>query len=978
MKKYILIILCCLTSFPLWSYNVNMIVEHYSVDQGLPNNTVNCTLKDRDGFIWFGTWYGLCCFDGVKFKTFNKQEHDSDVPPRKIQRIVEDKNGYIWVKTIDRKLYVFNKVTECFHAVYDDMKNYSENIQVIKLQNTAEGDVLLLTKDKNLLLAGVDEKGQVTIKILFDSRDEINKHDYTLKHHVLCETEEYISWIGTDYKVSAVHKGAELASRPADFITSKINSGDKDSFTSFFEDGRKVWVGDRAGIFYSIDVRTGLVNRYVLSEIKGAISNLLVTPAGYVYLSVAGQGTYEYDLAERRLQKINTEMNDAMVTHAFIDQYDKIWFHENEKALIYYDPLNHTAKRFPFTMFGKITTLYSEYAGERGLFFLSPAGEAWLFDREHAEMVYINKLKQLSNDRANQQFYHLMLDNDGVLWLSSADEGVYCMNFPKKQFNLLSLSPQSAGQENYTIGVRALFQSKSGDIWVGTRWQSVYRMDRNGVTKHVFSTGDEHIGNVYHIMEDDKGNLWFSTKGDGLVKAVPDEKAAGGFRFKRYLHNLSDLSSISGNDVYFTYQDEKKRIWVGTLDGGLNLLCEENGEVTFKNKYNGFKNYPTYGLYMEVRNMIEDNDGRMWVGTMDGLMSFKNNFASVEQIDFETYRGANRVNYADSDVYALYKDEFSQIWVCVFGGGLSKLSGYDEETHKLSFKSYGWEDGLNNDVVMSIIEDDNGFLWLATEKGLSCFDRATSQVRNYDKYDGFVICHGTDTMAYTSSALSYLIQNSPKPIIITGAQKPISMEVTDAKTNLLDSLRFAACPDAHGVCIVFNGKVIAGTRAKKVHSKSFNAFDSINFPVLATIRNNQIVHYIKESCPCVCLIKLIPGMDPELLTWVGEHYDAVIIESYGVGGLPSGEHRDFLSEVDKLIADGKIVVMTTQVMYEGSDMEVYEVGHVAKERYGLIESYDMTLEATVTKLMWIMAQTKDPQRIKAMFYTTINHDILFQ
>lgn len=249
MKKYILIVLCCLTSFPLWSYNVNMIVEHYSVDQGLPNNTVNCTLKDRDGFIWFGTWYGLCCFDGVKFKTFNKQEHDSDVPPRKIQRIVEDKNGYIWVKTIDRKLYVFNKVTECFHAVYDDMKNYSENIQVIKLQNTAEGDVLLLTKDKNLLLAGVDEKGQVTIKILFDSRDEINKHDYTLKHHVLCETEEYISWIGTDYKVSAVHKGAELASRPADFITSKINSGDKDSFTSFFEDGRKVWVGDRAGIF---------------------------------------------------------------------------------------------------------------------------------------------------------------------------------------------------------------------------------------------------------------------------------------------------------------------------------------------------------------------------------------------------------------------------------------------------------------------------------------------------------------------------------------------------------------------------------------------------------------------------------------------------------------------------------------------------------------------------------------------------------
>lgn len=738
MKKYILIILCCLMSLSSWSYSyVNMIVEHYSVDQGLPNNTVNCTLKDRDGFIWFGTWYGLCCFDGVKFKTFNKQEHDSDVPPRKIQRIVEDKNGYIWVKTIDRKLYIFNKVTECFHAVYDDMKNYSENIQVIKLQNTAEGDVLLLTKDKNLLLASVNAQGQVDIKILFDSHNEINKHDYSLKHHVLYETEDYISWIGTDYKIAAVRKGKELASRPVDFIISKIKTGGNNSFTSFFEDGNKVWVGDSSGIFYNIDVNTGLVNRYVLSQIKGAINNLLVTRAGYVYLNVADDGTYEYELASGKLQKLNIGINDALVTSAFIDQYDKIWFHENEQALIYYDPLNHTSKRFSFTIFGKITSLYSEDAGERGLFFLSPAGEAWLFDRERLEMISINQLKQVANDKPNQQFYHLMLDNDGVLWLSSAVEGVYCINFPKKQFNLISLVPDGTGRENNVSGVRALFQSKSGDIWVGTRWQSVYQMDRSGEIKHVFAKGEERIGTVYHIMEDDKGNLWFSTKGDGLVKAVPDAKAPGGFRFTRYVHNMADLTSISGNDVYFTYQDNEKRIWVGTLDGGLNLLCEEKGEIIFKNKYNSFQHYPTYGLYMEVRNMIEDGNGRMWVGTMDGLMSFKTDFASVDQIQFETYRGSNRVSYADSDVYALYKDELSQIWVCVFGGGLSRLSGYDEQAHRPSFVSYGWEEGLNNDVVMSVIEDDNGCLWLTTEKGLSCFDRTTYQVRNYDKYDGF-------------------------------------------------------------------------------------------------------------------------------------------------------------------------------------------------------------------------------------------------
>lgn len=261
---------------------------------------------------------------------------------------------------------------------------------------------------------------------------------------------------------------------------------------------------------------------------------------------------------------------------------------------------------------------------------------------------------------------------------------------------------------------------------------------------------------------------------------------------------------------------------------------------------------------------------------------------------------------------------------------------------------------------------------------------------DYDNYDGFVICHGTDTMAYTSAALSYLIQNSPKPIIITGAQKPIDLEITDAKTNLFDSLRFAASPEAHGVCIVFDGKVIAGSRARKVRTKSYNAFDSINFPYIATVNDSRIVQYIKESCPCsypafyteinprVFLLKLIPGIWPDILPVIGEHYDAVIIESYGVGGIPNDCHRNFLEEVDKLVKAGKIVVMTTQVMHEGSDMSVYQVGQVAKKTYGLIESFDMTLEAVVTKLMWILAQTKDVKKIKSMFYTTINHDILFQ
>lgn len=187
---------------------------------------------------------------------------------------------------------------------------------------------------------------------------------------------------------------------------------------------------------------------------------------------------------------------------------------------------------------------------------------------------------------------------------------------------------------------------------------------------------------------------------------------------------------------------------------------------------------------------------------------------------------------------------------------------------------------------------------------------------NYAYYDGFVICHGTDTLAYTAAALSYMIQNSAKPIVVTGAQKPINMDVTDAKTNLLDSFIYAADDDSQGVNLVFDGKVIVGTRAKKEHAKSYNAFSSINFPYLAVIQDGILVRYIPEI-PCrhavkfyydmkdsVYVLKLIPGMKPDILSYLFEHYDCLVIESFGVGGIPQTLVQEFYQEMEKWSGKG--------------------------------------------------------------------------
>lgn len=261
---------------------------------------------------------------------------------------------------------------------------------------------------------------------------------------------------------------------------------------------------------------------------------------------------------------------------------------------------------------------------------------------------------------------------------------------------------------------------------------------------------------------------------------------------------------------------------------------------------------------------------------------------------------------------------------------------------------------------------------------------------NYTKYDGFVICHGTDTLAYTASALSYMIQNSAKPIVVTGAQKPINMDVTDAKTNLLDSFIYAADDESQNVNIVFDGKVIVGTRARKERAKSYNAFSSINFPYLAVIQDGMLVRYIPEvSCSgkvkffydmeeSVCVLKLIPGMKPDILSYLFEHYDCLVIESFGVGGIPQTLVQAFYEEMEKWTAKGKFVVMTTQVANEGSNMTVYEVGKQVKQDFNLMEAYDMTLESVITKLMWLMGKKNlNEQEIRSLFYKTINHDILF-
>lgn len=270
--------------------------------------------------------------------------------------------------------------------------------------------------------------------------------------------------------------------------------------------------------------------------------------------------------------------------------------------------------------------------------------------------------------------------------------------------------------------------------------------------------------------------------------------------------------------------------------------------------------------------------------------------------------------------------------------------------------------------------------WLKTTKVIQ---------EKYDDYDGFVISHGTDTLAYTSAALSYLIQDSPKPIILTGAQKPINFDTTDSKINLSDAFICACSDTVSGVHIVFNGKLILGTRARKTHSKSFHAFSSINYPFVAVLQDSYLLQYLKldnhkkpkfsdKLDNNVGLLKLIPGTDIDFLRFMLEKKKAVIIESFGVGGLPKYENANFAELVSEYSSKGKIVIITSQVENEGSDLGVYHVGHGLTDNPNILEAYDMTTESVITKTMWILGKTGNADEFRRLFYKPVANDILFR
>lgn len=266
---------------------------------------------------------------------------------------------------------------------------------------------------------------------------------------------------------------------------------------------------------------------------------------------------------------------------------------------------------------------------------------------------------------------------------------------------------------------------------------------------------------------------------------------------------------------------------------------------------------------------------------------------------------------------------------------------------------------------------------------------------NYDEYDGFVVLHGTDTMAYTASALSYLLENLTKPVIFTGSQLPIGLLRTDGKENLITSIEIAAAKDENGHAIVpevgiyFNGHLLRGNRTTKQSADEFNAFESFNYPHLAEAGVNIVYHkerilqpdFTKPMVPHfrldnnVIIFSLFPGIREDLIRHIihTPNLKSIVMRTFGSGNAPQSPW--LLKALREGTNHGKVIVNISQCMQGTVEMDRYDTGFHLKEA-GVVSGYDSTVESAVTKLMFLQSHYHDPDTIRDMMRRSIRGEIL--
>lgn len=685
--------------------------EHYSTDEGLPHNSICDIHQDSRGYLWLCTWYGLSRYDGNGFVNYTMLPGDySNLSHNRILSVAEDASGYLWLTTYDYHLYRFDVDKEEFIAVPSDLKDFPvSSLKVDNLHCDRNGNTWVaisgagimkvmpdltyrhyfnvgeqnVGKDVEAVYEDSDGNVYVTSEVGIFEMDggEVSMLSRNTGVIAFAESESSLYFLCPD-QLLAVDKNTH-EQRKTDLP--HLGLGDATTMTMT---GGRIFVGFKDNAVASVDpVSLSLDLR---RTDMGRVRYLFPDPEGLLWIATEKTGIWSYDSVAdrfRHYEHSNNVMSYYVDTLAHVENHDgRLWVKMNNYGFGYYD-------------------------------------------REKDEIIPLSNVREQSDHRFMNGVPCFAVDDAGVLWMSTVGRGLERVTAVTPKVDVI-VPPAASSDVRSSAEVRAILKDSKGYVWVATKSRELYRYTSDMSVCRRFpdrKTGD--VGVIYSIFEDNCGNIWLGTKGDGLLRMRPVDDD---YEVTRFRNDPSDKNSLSSNNVYTVSQDNDGRIWIGTFGGALSMLPDPDA-TEFVTVTNNFPDYPQE-IGDRVRYIHRMPDGRMMVATVGGLIIFEpSDVPELTVFNLVRKVSGDIRSLGNNDVLHMFTDSKDNVWLCTFGGGLNRLYF---ENGQPRFDIISTDDGLSSNIINSAAEAPDGTIWIATESGLSSYDPDSGDVRNYTMYDG--------------------------------------------------------------------------------------------------------------------------------------------------------------------------------------------------------------------------------------------------
>ena len=704
--------------------------SHFTSDNGLSQNSITAMMKDRKGYLWFGTRDGLNKFDGTNFTLYNsKPDKRLSVLSNRILEIKEDNQGFVWIKTYDEMVYRLNQFTEELIRIQKPNGEYV-NDKIREIYILPSGVVWLATFDKGCYKVQTNELSHQLTVTLYD------KAHHTLANNNvrnIFQDKEGYTWFLTQSGLNCIETNRK-----------QVLYFNKFPFYSFIENDKRILFGSEGKVF-QFEKRTKTFKLLELPD-QVIVASMAGFNPNYYLFATQGKGFFTYDVLQGKLQQFSREKYPEMksndIQNVYIDRAGDAWLGIKSQGVLHFTPQSNKIAYVESNLNeGQVTNPnFLIFEDEKDLLWVQPYyGFFSWYDRVNNRLVpFYNAYNEDINTVFSYGVNHVLSDSQGVLWISTnRGNGFFKCTFLPDYFNHYLFQNHSV----YSISneTRALFEDHQNRLWVACKDGSVHVFDQNKKEIGTLNTDGRILpgGNlevlVYNFCQDKAGNIWFATKKQGLFRLKP-LGSKNAFRIENFIHNPADSYSPANNDFYSVVQDNNGRIWAGSYGGGLHLFDEQNGKIRFFHSKNELKSYPEANC-SKVRQVFVDSRKHIWVATTEGFVVFSSEFSDLKDIKYRYYnRNEDKpTSLGANDVYSIFEDEQATMWFGTFGGGLNKLTTRFEDKKQFEFEVFDRGKGMPNNVIYTIIDDKQGNLWLTTENSIVKFNKKTNRIEAFGK-----------------------------------------------------------------------------------------------------------------------------------------------------------------------------------------------------------------------------------------------------